>query len=65
MIVYSRRDEVVPTLDQFSNAVDKTPPAVMASMRDSICTVIEVGSSMEECYREASETALAIQNAVT
>jgi hypothetical protein len=36
----------------------------MVNMRDPICTIIEVGKSMKECYRRASETALAIQNSV-
>ena len=64
MIVYSRRDGTVPNLAQYSNTVDRTPPGVMVNMRDPICTVIEVGESMKDCYRRASETALAIQNGV-
>jgi predicted ATP-grasp superfamily ATP-dependent carboligase len=64
MIVYSRRDGEVPNLSQYSNTVDRTPPGVMVNMRDPICTIIEVGKSMKECYRRASETALAIQNSV-
>jgi hypothetical protein len=36
----------------------------MVNMRDPICTVIEVGASMRDCYRKASETALAIQKSV-
>lgn len=65
MIVYSRRDGAVPNLAQFSNTVDRTPPGVMVNMRDPICTVIEVGPSMSDCYRKASETALAIQRGVS
>ena len=64
MIVYSRRDGAVPNLAQYTNTVDRTPPGVMVNMRDPICTVIEVGISMKECYRRASETALAIQMGV-
>jgi len=65
MIVYSRRDGVVPNLSGYSNTVDRTPPGVMVNMRDPICTVIEVGGSMMECYRRASETASAIQREVS
>ncbi|MHA2152210.1 MAG: ATP-grasp domain-containing protein [Candidatus Thorarchaeota archaeon] len=62
MIVYSRRDGAVPDLAQYSNTVDRSPPGVMVNIGDPICTVIEIGSSMRECYRRASETALAIQS---
>jgi hypothetical protein len=65
MIVYSRRDGAVPDLTQFSNTVDRSPAGVMVNMGDPICTVIEVGSSMRECYERASETALAIQNQIS
>jgi predicted ATP-grasp superfamily ATP-dependent carboligase len=65
MIVYSRRDGAVPDLSHFPNTVDRTPPGVMVNMRDPICTVIEVGVTMKECYNKASETALAIQKGVT
>ncbi|MFW9805979.1 MAG: hypothetical protein ACFFFK_04560, partial [Candidatus Thorarchaeota archaeon] len=65
MIVYSRRDGVVPDLSTYPNTVDRTPPGVIVNMRDPICTVIEIGTTMIECYHKASETALAIQNAVT
>ena len=64
LIVYSRRDGAVPNLAQYTNTVDRTPPGVMVDMRDPICTVIEVGVSMKDCYRRASETALAIQKSV-
>ena len=64
LIVYSRRDGAVPDLTQYANTVDRTPHGVMVNMRDPICTVIEVGVSMKECYRKASETALAIQNGI-
>ncbi|MHA2352471.1 MAG: ATP-grasp domain-containing protein [Candidatus Thorarchaeota archaeon] len=65
MIVYSRRDGTIPDLAQYPNTVDRTPPGVMVNMRDPICTVIEVGTSMRECYRRASETALAVQKGVS
>jgi predicted ATP-grasp superfamily ATP-dependent carboligase len=65
MIVYSRRDGAVPDLSQYSNTVDRSPPGVMVNMGDPICTVIEVGSLMSDCYRKASETALAIQNHIS
>jgi predicted ATP-grasp superfamily ATP-dependent carboligase len=64
MIVYSRRDGTVPNLVQYSNTVDRTPPGVMVNVRDPICTIIEVGTSMKDCYRKASQTALAIQKGV-
>ncbi|MFX1560612.1 MAG: ATP-grasp domain-containing protein, partial [Promethearchaeota archaeon] len=64
MIVYSRCDGSVPDLAQYPNTVDRTPQGVMVNMRDPICTVIEVGASMKECYRKACETALAIQRSV-
>ncbi|OLS31017.1 MAG: Carbamoyl-phosphate synthase large chain [Candidatus Thorarchaeota archaeon AB_25] len=65
MIVYSRRDGAVPDLSQYTNTVDRSPPGVMVNMGDPICTVIEVGSLMRDCYRKASETALAIQNHIS
>jgi hypothetical protein len=37
----------------------------MVNMRDPICTDIEVGASMKECYTKAAETALAIQKGVS
>jgi predicted ATP-grasp superfamily ATP-dependent carboligase len=64
MVVYSRRDGRVPNLSQYANTVDRTPPSVVVNIRDPICTVIEVGNSMMECYRRASETTLAIQSGV-
>lgn len=64
LIVYSRCDGPVPDLAKFPNTVDRTPKGVMVNMRDPICTVIEVGKSMIDCYRKASETALTIQKAV-
>jgi predicted ATP-grasp superfamily ATP-dependent carboligase len=64
MIVYSRRDGRVPDLSQYPNTVDRTPPGVVVNMRDPICTVIEFGTSMIECYRRAAETTLAIQSSV-
>ncbi|MFW9964312.1 MAG: ATP-grasp domain-containing protein [Candidatus Sifarchaeia archaeon] len=64
LIVYSRCDGTVPDLAKFPNIVDRTPKGVMVNMRDPICTVIEVGKSMIDCYRKASETAIAIQEAV-
>ena len=65
MIVYSRRDGAVPDLAQYPNTLDRTPPGVMVNMRDPICTVIEVGPSMKECYKRASETASAIQRGIS
>jgi predicted ATP-grasp superfamily ATP-dependent carboligase len=65
MIVYSRRDGAVPDLTKYSNTVDRTPPGVIVNMRDPICTVVEVGTSMSECYQKASETALTIQRFVS
>lgn len=65
MIVYSRHDGAVPNLAHYSNTVDRTPPGVIVNMRDPICTVIEVGESMMECYRKASETTFAIQKGVS
>ena len=64
MIVYSRRDGKVPDLFQYPNTVDRTPPGVVVNMRDPICTVIEFGPSMIECYRRAAETTLAIQRCI-
>ncbi len=64
LIVYSRCDGTVPDLAKFHNTVDRPPKGVMVNMRDPICTIIEVGKSMIDCYRKASETALAIQKAV-
>lgn len=65
MIVYSRRDGIVPNLSKYPNTVDRTPSGVVVNMRDPICTVIEVGISMKDCYGKASKTALEIQHRVS
>jgi predicted ATP-grasp superfamily ATP-dependent carboligase len=64
MVIYSRRDGRVPDLSQYPNTVDRTPPGVLVNMRDPICTVIEVGNTMMDCYRRAAATTLAIQSDV-
>ncbi len=64
LIVYSRCDGLVPDLAKFQKTVDRTPKGVMVNVRDPICTIIEVGKSMTDCYRRASDTALTIQKAV-
>ncbi len=65
MIVYSRSDGVVPDLAQYPNTVDRSPLGIIVNMGDPICTVIEIGTSMSDCYRRASETALVIQNHIS
>lgn len=65
MVVYSRKDGKVPDLTQYPNTVDRSPTGVMVTMGDPICTVIEVGSSIRDCYKRVSEVAQAIQNEVS
>ncbi len=65
MIVYSRRDGIVPDLTQYHSTVDRTPQGVMVNIRDPICTVIHVGSSMRDCYRTVSEVAKSIQERIS
>ncbi len=64
MIVYSSRDGIVPNLAQYFNTVDRTPPGVMVNRGDPICTIIETGTSMRDCYRRASIIARTIQRSV-
>ena len=64
MIVYSRCGGAVPNLAQYPNTVDRTPPGVMVNMWDPVCTLIEVGTSIKECYGRASKTAFSIQKEV-
>ncbi|MFW9910786.1 MAG: ATP-grasp domain-containing protein, partial [Candidatus Thorarchaeota archaeon] len=61
MIIYSRRDGNVQDLSRYPNTVDRTPQGVMVNRGDPICTVIEVGSSLRDCYREVSNVAKLIQ----
>jgi len=65
MIVYSRKDGAVPDLSMFPNVVDRTPVGVVVHRGDPICTVIEVGTSLKESYREASRITGFIQKSVT
>jgi predicted ATP-grasp superfamily ATP-dependent carboligase len=61
MIIYSRKDGVVPDLSQFPNVVDRTPQGVIVHRGDPICTVIKVGNSLKESYEAASRIAGIIQ----
>ncbi|MBY8997300.1 MAG: ATP-grasp domain-containing protein [Candidatus Thorarchaeota archaeon] len=65
MIVYSRRDGAAPNLAQYSNTADRTPQGVIVNRGDPICTIIETGTSMNECYKQASIIALSIQNSIS
>jgi predicted ATP-grasp superfamily ATP-dependent carboligase len=64
MVVYSRRDGVVPDLTQYANTVDRTPQGVRVNLGDPICTIREIGESLKECYRETSRVAELIQRGI-
>jgi len=64
MVVYSRRDGSVPNLSIFPDTVDRTPPGVNVNLGDPICTVLKVGSSLKECYRDITKTAINIQKEI-
>ncbi|MFW9871065.1 MAG: ATP-grasp domain-containing protein [Candidatus Thorarchaeota archaeon] len=61
MIIYSRRDGKIPDLSKYPNTVDRTPQGVMVNRGDPICTVIEIGPSLKDCYRKVSKVARLIQ----
>jgi predicted ATP-grasp superfamily ATP-dependent carboligase len=65
MVVYSRREGQVPDLSQFPNTVDRSPAGVMVNIGDPVCSVIELGSSLKQCYKIVSDTASKIQNGIT
>jgi len=65
MIVYSRREGMVPDLSKFPNVVDRTPKGVVVHRGDPVCTVIEVGVSLKESYEKASRIARVIQSNIT
>ncbi len=64
MVVYSRRRGKVPDLSQYPNTVDRTPPGVIVNLGDPICTVIETGMPMKQCYQKAIHSAYLIQSGV-
>ena len=64
MVVYSRTDGSVPDLNKFPNTVDRTPPGVKVNLGDPICTVIEIGSSLKDCYNNVAKTAISIQSGI-
>jgi predicted ATP-grasp superfamily ATP-dependent carboligase len=57
MIVYARRRISVPDLGAIEGTFDRTPKGVVLEAGDPICTVIEVGVSLSQCYQKASEKA--------
>ncbi len=64
MVVYSRRNGSVSDLSKFPNTVDRTPPGVRVNLGDPICTVLEVGLSLKECYNDITKTANSIQKEI-
>jgi predicted ATP-grasp superfamily ATP-dependent carboligase len=62
LIVYSRQDGSVPDLSDYINVVDRTPKDVIVHRGDPVCTVIQIGNSLKEAYREASQIAARIQS---
>ncbi|TFG32079.1 ATP-grasp domain-containing protein [Candidatus Thorarchaeota archaeon] len=64
MIVYSRRNGKVPDLSLFSNTFDRSPTGVFVNRRDPICTVINQGTNIQECYHTTCSIANSIQREV-
>jgi predicted ATP-grasp superfamily ATP-dependent carboligase len=64
MVVYSRRDGVVPDLTKYPNTVDRTPQGVMVNLGDPICTIREIGTSLKQCYSVTSKIANSIQRGI-
>jgi predicted ATP-grasp superfamily ATP-dependent carboligase len=64
MIVYSRKTGAVSDLSRFDNTVDRTPPGVHVKRGDPICTTIETGKHLGDCYKAACMVAQMIQSEV-
>ncbi|TFG33612.1 ATP-grasp domain-containing protein [Candidatus Thorarchaeota archaeon] len=64
MIVYSRKDGLLPDLSRFPNVVDISPSGVFIKRGDPICTILESGENILQCYTRASNIAIQIQREV-
>ncbi len=60
LIVYARRDQEVSGLTGFPGAVDRTLDGVCVRRGDPICTLLQTGDSVVECYHRASGIAARI-----
>ncbi|MFX1368449.1 MAG: ATP-grasp domain-containing protein [Promethearchaeota archaeon] len=65
MIVYSRRTGAVSDLSLFENSVDRTPPGVHVKRGDPICTILEAGRNLRQCYSRLAATSYRIQSEVS
>lgn len=64
MIVYSRKSGILQNLRHFTNIVDKSPPGIYLEQGDPICTVLQTGKDIKQCYSHISNIALKIQRKV-
>ena len=64
MIVYSRKSGILDDLPHFTNIVDKSPPGIYLEQGDPICTVLQTGQDIKQCYSHISNIALQIQREI-
>jgi predicted ATP-grasp superfamily ATP-dependent carboligase len=63
LVVFSRWDGRVPLLSNY-NAVDRSPTGVTVQIGDPVCTLIESGKSVIECYNGTRMIADSIQRSI-
>jgi len=64
MVIYSRRAGCITNLSSFPNTFDKSFTGVLVNSGDPICTVINTGKTLLECYLKTHEAACTIQRSI-
>ncbi|MFW9920463.1 MAG: ATP-grasp domain-containing protein [Candidatus Thorarchaeota archaeon] len=60
MILYARKDGVVPDLARYPSTVDRSPKGVVVNRGDPVCTIIATADSVRAGYSSACRTAMKI-----
>ncbi|MGY5875937.1 MAG: ATP-grasp domain-containing protein [Candidatus Thorarchaeota archaeon] len=61
LVVYSRQAGYVSDLSLLETTVDRTPEGGIVDKGDPICSILEVGESLSDCYSRVMTTARQIQ----
>jgi len=64
LILYASKNGSVPDLSSFINTADRTPPGVQVFKGDPVCTILEKGETLLDCYQRSFDTAKAIQKKI-
>ncbi|TFG09430.1 ATP-grasp domain-containing protein [Candidatus Thorarchaeota archaeon] len=64
MIVYARASGKVPNLLRWAGTHDRSPEGVTVERGDPVCTIVESGSDLANCYGRVRSRAVAIQAAI-